>query len=195
MKHDAMQRMRGYAHPPRTPVDFRAILGRFTFLEPRFKVKFQVNSQSAHTFLSKRLRLNKRRRPPRASAAVFTHTSSRRPSQVSPTRMTHLQSLRRLARPLRFHAAVPPRPPISAPLPKDSVDGAAFLVFLNGSPRHQGGPMRLPDRPPGRSLAVNIRGYMFVHLGGARVHFHGGVPRPPRDLPDRDFVTGRIVRN
>ena len=101
--------------------------------------------------------------------------------------MTHSQSLRRLARPPHFNAAVPPRPPISAPLPKDSVDGA---VYVSGGeiPRHGGPAGRLPDGPPGRSLAESIRGPVSVHIGGARVHFHGGVPRPTRASADRDFV-------
>ena len=164
MKHDAMQRMRGYAHPPRTPVDFRAILDQFRLSWSKVK-KFLVNSLGSEPFRQK-ARNNVEAQPPRPNAAVYTHTSSKRPSQVSPTRVTHSQSLRRLARPLCFNAAVPPRTPFSPRRSEDSARVPFSRAVLMPSPRRAS--RAPPDGPPDLALAEFIRGSMFFHDGGPR---------------------------
>ena len=135
-----------------------------TFLVQGQEVPCQLSRLG--TFSSEKPRNNVEAQPPRPNAAVYTHTSSKRPSQVSPTRVTHSQSLRRLARPLRFNAAVPPRTPFSPRRSEDSARVPFSRAVLMPSPRRAS--RAPPDGPPDLALAEFIRGSMFFHDGGPR---------------------------
>jgi hypothetical protein len=130
------------------------------------EVPLSTQLSSARNLFVKKTRNNVEAQPPRGSAAVYTHTSSKRPSQVSPTRMTHSQSLRRLARPLRFNTAVPPRTPFSPRRSEDSAPVPFFRGLTMPSPRRAS--RAPPDGPSDLALAEFIRGSMFFHDGGPR---------------------------
>jgi hypothetical protein len=134
------------------------------FLGPRSRSS--LSTLSARNLFVKKPRNNVEAQPPRPNAAVYTHTSSKRPSQVSPTRVTHSQSLRRLARPLCFNAAVPPRTPFSPRRSEDSARVPFSRAVLMPSPRRAS--RAPPDGPPDLALAEFIRGSMFFHDGGPR---------------------------
>ena len=173
-----MRGMRGYARPPRNRVNFHALSWTsFGIVSlgapvPGSKNGFVVTRSSG---------ISKKLRPTVPSPVGGKPRADIRESGCC--RAQQHQRLKPSSRNMVSHTPMSPlvfpfaRPPPSTPRCRRSADLAGVALFRASqslfparSPLRGGTASRLADRPPGISLAVNIRGCMSVHLSVRMVH-------------------------